>query len=184
MVTADEERSFQERSQTDSPRESSRLHPHDALPRRPSLWSSKADGALPLRTLALGPEVPDLAKIARDAWRRVLVATPEAKRIPAALHPYLDTEGRTAAYELVTSLPPSPTDRAREALHEGLRLEAPRAERKGWRQMTIRIPAQRYEDLAVAAELLGTRPAELARMFIVNGTRRALADQDAADSGG
>ncbi len=45
--------------------------------------------------------------------------------------------------------------------------------------MTVRIPDAAHDDLTVAAELLGTRPAELARMFVLNGTRRALADQDA-----
>ncbi len=94
-------------------------------------------------------------------------------------YPDLERVAESAWEEALT-----PTDRARAALREGTHIPTPTASarRTGWRQITVRIPDDSYEDLGVAARLLGSKPAQLARMFVLNGTRRALADQDAPPS--
>lgn len=121
---------------------------------------------------------PDLAKIDEAAWPTVLAPMPRELRVKAARNQALGARW-LRALDVADSLPPSATDRARVAAREGTPIPVPRVTRQGWRQMTVRIRERDYEDLAVAAEMLGTRPAELARMLVLNGTRRALADQDA-----
>ena len=134
---------------------------------------------MPTRLAAGGVRVPDLHLIADDAWTAVLTPLPEAQRIEAALNPNLRERGMPAL-DLAFSMGPSATDRARSSIDDPIRVPVPRpGRRRSPRQVNVRVTDTEYEDLAVAAHLLGARPAQLARMFVLSGTRRALADRDA-----
>jgi hypothetical protein len=43
-----------------------------------------------------------------------------------------------------------------------------------WRQVNVRLSGLEWQELSRAADLVGARPTQLARIFIVSGTRRAL----------
>jgi len=125
---------------------------------------------------------PDLAKIDEASWPKALAPLPRELRVKAARNQHLGARW-FKALGVADALPPSQTDRARKAVREGTTFPTPRVARPGRRQVTVRITDAEYEDLTVAATLLGARPAQLARMLVLNGTRRALADQDAAGAG-
>jgi len=137
---------------------------------------------MPLRWEPGQIRYPDLAKIDEAVWPDVLAPLPRELRVRAARNQHLGARWITAL-DVADALAPSPTDRARRAVREGTPFPAPRVARPGRRQVTVRITDAEYEDLTVAATLLGARPAQLARMLVLNGTRRALADQDAAGAG-
>jgi hypothetical protein len=120
--------------------------------------------------------VPDLKRIARECWSAVLVPLSDERRLDTVLHPQLGED----PFAVLDSLPKTVTARAGEALREPSSIPVPTAARRGsFRQVNFRLQDTEYEALAVAARLLGARPAQLARMFVLNGVRRALADQDA-----
>ena len=44
----------------------------------------------------------------------------------------------------------------------------------------MRLAKSEFDDLLVAAGLLGAKPTRIARMLVLNGVRRVLAEHDAA----
>lgn len=179
IVSTDDDLPSENWTLGDSGGEASSVHLFEATPTKPPrLWRDEQDGPMPLRWAPRRVSYPDLVEIDESAWPTVLAPLPSELRMKAACNQYLGV--RTwEARDLARALPPSPTDRARAAVREGTHVPVPRARREGWRQMTVRISDDDYEDLAVVAQMLGTRPAQLARMLVLNGVRRALADQDA-----
>lgn len=143
------------------------------------LWRGAEDGPMPMRPLMFRPPVPDLRRIEESRWREVLGALPKSPRIDAALTPGL---GRPSeALDLALSLPPAPSELALAALTEGPTLPMPELQKLSpSRQVNVRLQPDELESLRVAGKLLGLTPTQVARMCILTGVRRAIADHDAA----
>jgi len=133
---------------------------------------------MPMRGVALRTyQVPDLRRIDRSLWSSVLGRLPNPRRLDAASVPGIAND----AIPIALALPPPPSELAREALREGPSLPSPEVRRAGRRpQVAVRLGAEEHEELGVAARLLGLTPTAVARMCIVTGARRAIADHDAA----
>ena len=143
-------------------------------PAEPPLWRDERDGRMPLRQVPLGPRVPDLERIDRASW-------------PAALE-HLDRPMRTvtalqirdpAVLEFVRALPPPPAERARWDLAQAPPFPVPEVDavpRRGTQQVNVRLTLDDYARLVLAARLLATKPTALARILIVNGSRRVLSE--------
>ncbi len=135
---------------------------------------------MPTCQLLSGPRVPDLARIAEDWWAEVLAALPRSQRWSAAEHPGLGGY-ETDAWELVASLPTAASDVARKALAGAPSIPVPGVERRGRGcHLNVRLAKSEFDDLLVAAGLLGAKPTQIARMLVLNGVRRVLAEHDAA----
>jgi len=135
---------------------------------------------MPERGLIFGPSVPDLRLIDPDLWSEVLAPIPGELRFRVVRHPGL---GRWAAraFDLADSLPPAASEAARAAVSAGPSIPVPSASRRRpGRQLNVRLRDEEYEDLHTAARLLGAKPTQLARMLVLNGVRRVLAEHDAA----
>jgi len=132
---------------------------------------------MPLRGVPLKRPVPDLGRIDRSRWREVLGSIPRGQRVDAAVAPGADLD----ALELALSLPPAPSELAREALADGPSLSMPDvAKAAAARQVNVRLQPLEHQELRTAAKLPGLTPTQVARMCIVTGVRRAIADHDAA----
>lgn len=133
---------------------------------------------MPMRGVALRQySVPDLTRIDRSLWRAVLGRLAGQQRMDAARALGIARE----AVPLALSLPPAPSEQARKAIAEGPSLSMPEVRPAGRRpQVAVRLGADEHEDLRTAAKLLGLTPTAVARVCIVTGARRAIADHDAA----
>ncbi len=149
-----------------------------AEPPTPSGWRDEArDGPMPMRGVPLKRPVPDLGRIDRSRWREILGSIPRSERVDAAASPGAGLE----ALELALSLPPAPSELARQAVAQGPSLSMPEVRRvPAPRQVNVRLQPSEFEDLQVTARLLGLTPTQVARMCITTGVRRAIADHDAA----
>jgi hypothetical protein len=126
-----------------------------------------------------GPVVPDLAKIPRDRWAEALIPCEPDDRYAATRNFALGPKGILAARALVETLPPPPSAAARAAV-AGVPYARVGPVRPRTRQLNVRLSTRAYEDLAVAAHLLGGTPTQIARMLINAGVRRTLAEYDHA----
>jgi len=133
---------------------------------------------MPVRGVGLRAPVPDLAQIHPDRWREVLLPLDRVARTRTALNPLLKS---TAAWDLMISLPQSPSEAACAAMNRSPGVPVPTAEPpRAGRQVNVRIPNDDWEALQRAAHILGARPSQLVRMLVLNGVRRVLAEHDAA----
>jgi hypothetical protein len=129
--------------------------------------------------------VPDLSRIARDQWRAALAPLSQAARERASntagadvieakgfvLEMELDDlEARHRvedAIKVPTVIPAPPVPEVRRSL--------------AGHQVNVRMRHADHADLERAAEILGSTPTQLARIFIVSGTRRALFEHRRAE---
>lgn len=136
---------------------------------------------MPVFRPLFSPTVPDLARIAPGAWYDALLPLAPVDRMSAVQNSSLGVRVRGEAVDLVLTLPAPPSDAAREAVRTGMAVPIPGATtRRSPRQVNIRLTDKDHESLATAASLLGTKPGVLARMLVLNGVRRVLAEHDAA----
>lgn len=136
---------------------------------------------MPVFRPLFSPPVPDLARIAPGAWYDALLPLAPVDRMSAVQNSSLGARVRGEAVDLVLTLPAPPSDAAREAVRSGMAVPIPGATtRRSPRQVNIRLTDKDHESLATAASLLGTKPGVLARMLVLNGVRRVLAEHDAA----
>ena len=144
------------------------------------LWSSEADGPMPALPRIFGQGIPDLGRIAEPQWREVLVPLSNQQRARAAQRAPLDGR-QQRALELVFSMPQSDSHALRERLDGAPSFPAPTAsDRRSPRQISFRLTDDAHRDLRAAAELLGCTPGSLARILVLNGVRRVLAEHDVA----
>lgn len=144
------------------------------------LWRGEHDGPMPVRGQLFGPGLPDLAKIAEEQWYEVLVPLDEQQRTRAACCPGLGKRALDAV-ELAGSMPPPASTAAHAALDGAPSIPVPTTgSPNAGRQLNIRMPRAAYADLQTAATLLGATPAQVARMLVLNGVRRVLAEHDVA----
>ena len=160
----------------DGPAELRPAEPRPAEPRpaEPPLWRDERDGRMPFRQVPLGPRVPDLARIDRASWAAVLEHLDRPMRTVAALQ-----VRDPAALELARRLPPPPAQRAHWHLAQAPPFPSPEVDalpRRGSQQVNVRLTLEDYARLVLAARLLGTKPTALARILIVNGSRRVLSE--------
>lgn len=129
---------------------------------------------------AFSARVPDLSRIAPDRWYDALLPLDPGDRMSAARNSYLGVRAGDAV-ELVLRLPPPPSDAAREQVRAGMAIPVPGAcRRRSPRQVNVRLTVEDHGRLATAATLLGTTRGGLARMLVLNGVRRVLAEHDLA----
>jgi len=125
-----------------------------------------------------GRPIPDLTRIPERLWQEVLLPLTHAERRAAAFDIALGARMH-AAIALTESMPPGfSLAAARKSIKEGTTVPAPRPLEGPVRpQVNIRLDANHHERLLTAAELLGQKPTQLARMLVVNGVNRIFADQ-------
>ena len=144
------------------------------------LWRSEADGPLPALPRIFGQGVPDLGRIAEERWREVLVPLSDQKRMRAAQRAPLGGP-QERALELVLSMPKSDSHALRDRLDGAPTFPSPTATtRRSPHQVSFRLTDDAHRDLRAAAELLGCTPGALARILVLNGVRRVLAEHDVA----
>src|SRR2546423_8025823 len=135
----------------------------------------------PIRSWYRGEPVPALRKIDRSRWREAVTPLSHGARMEGAqaapkrgvLDPEdamilvtkmeLEDGGRRTALGRVAERPPTQTP--------------PRAstgEVRNTRQMNVRLSLRQFAELATAAALLGMKPTQLARQFILAGTGPVL----------
>lgn len=131
----------------------------------------------PIRSGIFGDPIPDLKRIPRARWREALALVSSAARAAAGQGLLGDREAvmHVAQLELVLPParwePPTPTP--------GI----PAAQARGTggggagRQLNVRLRPDDHEALVRAARLFAMTPTQLARTFIVDGARRALAER-------
>lgn len=134
----------------------------------------------PIHTIAWGHAVPDLAKVPEDRWFDVLLPLPRGARTAAvnsapsdridkalavAGRCLLEGDARRDAVRRVAARPPVVP-------------EPPpvRALLRGAVQVNVRLRRSDHADLAAAADLLSMTPTALARMFMLGGARKVLAE--------
>ena len=128
-----------------------------------------------------GHDLPDLAQIPRARWRAALAPlSPMARDWCLRQQPFRIFEG---AYELVWELNAEDRRRRRAMRKAADGTDAVPAPASGGghrrvRQVNARLYDRDYHRLQTAARLLGARPAELARTFIVRGTARVLEEHE------
>ncbi len=135
---------------------------------------------MPIVRPLFSPPVPDLSRIAPDRWYDALLPLDPGERMSAVQNSQL---GRRVgdAVRLVLELPAPPSEAAREQARAGMAIPVPTAEaRRSPCQVNVRLTREDHERLVAAARLLGTRPGVLARMLVLNGVRRVLAEHDVA----
>ncbi len=136
----------------------------------------------PIHSWYRGEAVPDLRRVDRGRWREALTPLSHAARVIAARaapkRGFLDPEDamilvarleledgrRQAALARSASSPPTQTPP---------RARAP-GEARTTRQVNVRLSRRQFSDVAEAAALLGMKPTQLARQFILSGTGRLL----------
>ena len=129
---------------------------------------------MPSRRIPFGPRVPDLERIDRASWPAALEHFDRPMRTLTALQ-----TRDPAALELVRTLPPPPAERALSDLTQAPPFPVPEVDavpRRGTQQVNVRLALDDYARLVLAARLLGTKPTALARILIVNGSRRVLSE--------
>ena len=144
------------------------------------LWRSEADGPMPELPRFFGQGIPDLGRIAEEQWRDALIPLSDPQRVRAAQRAPLDGR-QVRALEMVFSMPKSDSHAVRDRLDGAPSFPVPTAgSRRSPRQVGFRITDEAHRDLRAAAELLGCTPGSLARILVLNGVRRVLAEQDVA----
>lgn len=136
----------------------------------------------PIRCVVDGEPIPDLSKIDRARWREALLPLTHRARVRAArmtpkrgfLDPddpmllvtrlELEDGGRRDAARQAASFPPTQTP------------PRPHAEsaRRTTRQLNVRLSHRQFAEIERAATLLGLKPTQLARQFILTGAGRVL----------
>ena len=128
------------------------------------------------------PFVPDLTQIPREQWRAALrEAVPEARRRAAGLAPTVADVG--AALVIAAELDLDDGDAASAAYARqvadppGLPVPVAPGGRSADRQVSFRLTAASYAELAQAARLVDTSPSALARIFAVRGAKAMLREE-------
>jgi hypothetical protein len=130
----------------------------------------------PVKGVVAGEPIPDLRRIPRERWPEMLgQLSDRAGR--------LATSGMTSQEEMVAAMEAwlaawKPTKRA---LPPRLPPAPARRPPRRARQVNVRLYARDAEALADAARLAGATPTELARWFIVSGSRR-MVDENRAQT--
>ncbi len=127
----------------------------------------------------LGQPVPDLNEIEQARWREVLTPLTQPVRNAAARR-MRSMEAGIEAVILAGTLELEDGDRAAEAEHRSMRpqrLPTPtttdRLERAS-RQINFRISPRQHERLAKAAQRIGAKPGQLARILTMRGVEHML----------
>jgi len=148
----------------------------------------------PLKVELWGIPIPDLRRIAQDDWI-------------AAVRPLYDNvDGLNAAIRSAPSVeqwplrwriaedqvanPPPPPRPPTQVSSADLQLPDPDArvrpkpKRAGPRQISMRLSVAEYARLVEAARIAGLKPTQLARTFVLNGTRRLLYEAKSQEGDG
>lgn len=148
-----------------------------------NLEELSSEFGFPVAGLSRGEPIPDLSRIDRDRWPEVLTSlSPEMAERAVYAVPAIDQ--RVEALDVWLTLPPRPEPERRLPRF----VPPPRARRRPHRvrQVNVRLYRRDFRALEEAAKLAGTTPTELARWFIVSGSRRMAyeerAQRDAATS--
>ena len=127
-----------------------------------------------------GQPVPDLNEIPRARWREVLIPLTKRVRAMAAYRVRMPEASRDAGILTVT-LDLEDGDRRAQAESRAARprrLPAPNVEqapgRPVSRQVNFRISAAQHERLAQAAQRIGVKPTQLARLLTMRGVEHML----------
>lgn len=135
---------------------------------------------MPALPRVFGQGIPDLGRIAEERWRDVLVPLSNRQRVRAAQRAPLDGR-QERALALVFSMPQSDSHALRDRLDGAPSFPVPTTDgRRSPRQVNVRLTDDAHRDLRAAAELLGCTPGSLARILVLNGVRRVLAEHDVA----
>ena len=127
---------------------------------------------------------PDLRTLPRERWREELERVDHRRRMSAyfalAHDPALQGEAMQVIEDILLDIG---LDARRPTLERALPylpVPAAPAPRRGTSvQVNVRLRRDQHADLVEAAALLGLKPAQLAKAFIADGTRRLLIQRDA-----
>ncbi len=126
----------------------------------------------------LGQPVPDLNEIAEDRWRAVLTPLTQPVREAAARRVRsLDQSHRATALVLLELEDHDREHREHRRAQRPQSLPTPtRADRleRASRQVNFRISAAQHERLVEAAQRVGAKPTELARILTMRGVEHML----------
>ncbi len=136
----------------------------------------------PIREYRDGEPIPDLSAIPQDRWVDVLRPLSASGRA-LAIDLARSRVDALAIGELILALPkarPSARGPAASVLAAGPSLPSPpppdarigEDSAAGVRQVSFRLSAAQYAELAAAAAQINLRPAPLARVLVLNGVRR------------
>jgi hypothetical protein len=124
-----------------------------------------------------GDPVPDLKRIPRERWPDALALVSSEARAVAGQAFLGDPEATMYIVQLDLELPPARWKPATPAPS----IPAARVRGAGGgefgRQLNVRLRPDDHEALARAARLFAMTPTQLARTFIVDGARQALAER-------
>jgi hypothetical protein len=139
---------------------------------------------VPVAYWVLDHPVPDLANIPEERWRDVLRQVPDEHRHRAArlLPPPAGTRAIMHWLELAKE------DHERtQAAHEKAAFPGPlprpaatRARLSRDHQVSFRLTPAQYAEVQEAGNMLGLKPAQLARMLTLRGVAQVLAERDAS----
>jgi hypothetical protein len=132
---------------------------------------------LPIAFHYRGEPIPDLGRIARADWQAALEPLTEEGRTQACKTAPDALEARSVVIEMELD----EFDRGQEmarTVAQSASIPAPEASTHARErfQVNVRLNRRDHGRLAEAAAVMGATPTQLARIFIVNGTRRALHD--------
>jgi hypothetical protein len=140
---------------------------------------------IPIRGWWGGHPIPDLAKIPRERWEEVLRQTHPSIREKASQtlgELKLMTEANTIGWRILDE------ERARaKAARTVVAFPTPLPgatvpKRTRYKQVNIRLPPARYEDLCEAATIIGMKPTALVRLLTIRGVTQMLAEATARDA--
>jgi hypothetical protein len=145
----------------------------------------KPHDEIPIYGWWMGHPIPDLARIPRERWEEVLRQTHPTVREHASRA--LD-ELKLVAEANVIGWRIRDEELARaKAARKVVAFPAPLPgavvpKRTRYKQVNIRLPPARYEDLCEAASIIGMRPTALVRMLTIRGVTQILAEATARDA--
>ncbi|HVS29052.1 MAG TPA: hypothetical protein VHE14_05840 [Solirubrobacteraceae bacterium] len=157
-------------------------------PAPPALSGAEFGVDYPILGSTVGDPIPDLAAIDPSQWKAVLrPINPWAREFAIRRMDWRDLR-RLDADVIVRELRREEAQLRRDGLRRAARADGlpsshgtPRlTPRRTNRQLNVRLPPEHRERLEQAADLLGMSAAGLARMLIVHGANRVLADSGRA----
>lgn len=160
---------------------------HEDIEQGPLLRPGAAASPWPLVPGSGGRPVPDLRRIPRSRWEDALRVThPIARRQAASSVAELRDVGYVLAMAARLELEDAErdahiADRASERIAHPMALPAPtrpEIRRTAMKQVSFRLTADAYADLARAARIIDSSPGTLARLLTVRGARGLLLESE------